>query len=297
MKGSDRTASRHPRPAGAGPARGRPGAVPDLAELAGRLTERDRELCRLILEHRVLTSMHCAQLVFASAVTARHRLVILAGLRVLDRFRPTWQLGQGSPPWHYLLGPAGAAVLAAEQGTSVAELGWRRDRALSIAHSPQLAHLVGVNGFFAALAGFARRRRDAALVAWWPERRCAERWGQLVRPDGYGRWRQGSAEVDFFLEYDRGTEPLERLAAKLVAYQQLAVATRVATPVLFWLPSSGREASVREILTGEQRWAKVRFLVATASPTLALDPAEAAWLPLGETWPRRRLVELADVES
>ena len=100
-------------------------------------------------------------------------------------------------------------------------------------------------------------------------------------------------EVPFFLEYDRGTEPLDRLAAKLVAYHELAVATKILTPVLFWLPSTGREVSVREALANSHRWARVRFVVATASPTLALGPAEAAWPPLRVTWPRR-LVELAD---
>jgi len=38
-------------------------------------------------------------------------------------------------------------------------------------------------------------------------------------------------------------------------------------------------------------------VVATASPTLGLGLAEAAWLPLGQTWPRRRLIELDDEES
>jgi hypothetical protein len=38
-------------------------------------------------------------------------------------------------------------------------------------------------------------------------------------------------------------------------------------------------------------------LVATASPALALGLKEAAWLRLGQTWPRRRLVELDDEES
>ena len=219
--------------------------MPDLAELAGRLTKRDRELCRLVWEHGVLTSAHCAQLVFASPVTARHRLVILTGLRVLDRFRPTWPRGEGSAPWHYVLGPAGAAVLAAEQAVTVAQLGWRRERALRVAHAPHLAHLVGVNGFFAALAAHARHRRDAALAVWWSERRCAERWGQLVRPDGYGRWQQAGSEVDFFLEYDRGTEDLGRLLGKLDGYAELAAVSQIATPVLFWLPSPAREASFR----------------------------------------------------
>jgi hypothetical protein len=115
-----------------------------------------------------------------------------------------------------------------------------------------------------------------------------------VRPDGYGRWRLGDREVDFFLEYDRGTEPTDRLAAKLAAYQELVDASEIPTPVLFWLPTPGREASVRQALAGAGRWGRVRFPVASASPALGLDPAEAAWLRLGDTWPRRRLIELAE---
>ena len=238
----------------------------------------------------MLTSLHCAQLVFASQVTARHRLVILTGLRVLDRFRPTWQLGQGSPPWHYVLGPAGAAVLAAEQGITVAQLGWRRDRALGIAHSQHLAHQVGVNGFFTALAGAARRRVDAALAVWWSERRCAERWGQVVRPDGYGRWRQGGGEVDFFLEYDRGTEDLGRLAGKLDGYAELAAATRIATPVLLWLPGPSREAAARQAI------GQPPVPAATASHGVGgTHPAGPVWLPDGQHGPRRQLVDLASL--
>ena len=119
----------------------------------------------------------------------------------------------------------------------------------------------------------------------------------MVRPDGYGRWRQGNREVDFFLEYDRGTEPLDRLAAKLHAYSELADATNIPTPVLFLLPTSGREATVRRALASGGRWGRVRFPVATASPTFGLGPAEQAWLPLGQTWPRRRLIDLADLHA
>ncbi len=270
-----------------------------LLVLAGQLTDRDRAIIRLVFEHRVFTTGQLAAVFFRSQDRAEYRLRQLTEAGVLARFRPYTPKGEGSAPFHYVLGNAGAAVLAAERGIEPRRLDYRQDKALEIAHSQRLAHQVGVNGFFTTLIGHARQRRrgGARLAVWLSERACNDRWGHVVRADGFGRWQQADGEVDFFLEYDRGTEPLERLAAKLVAYQQLAVATRVATPVLFWLPSSGREASVREILTGEQRWAKVRFLVATASPTLALDPAEAAWLPLGETWPRRRLVELADVES
>jgi Replication-relaxation len=135
------------------------------------------------------------------------------------------------------------------------------------------------------------------LVVWWSERKCRDRWEPIVRPDGYGRWQEGGRQVDFFLEYDRGTESLDRPAAKLAGYQRLAAVTQVPTPVLFWLPSSGREASVRQALTDGSLWAAMPFPVATASPMLGHSPADAAWLPIGETRPRRCLNDLADLDT
>jgi hypothetical protein len=269
-----------------------------LATLAGRLTDRDRAILRMVFEHRVFTSHQLGEAFFGSHDRAEHRLRELAGAEVLARFRPYCRHGEGSAPYHYVLGPMGAAVLAAEQGTDVRRLGYRPDKALEIAHSQRLAHSVGVNGFFTALQAAARQRSAAAasLAAWWSERQCRDRWEPIVRPDGYGRWREHEVEVDFFLEYDRGTEPLDRLAAKLTGYQRLAAVTQIPTPLLFWLPSSGREATVRHAFASESRWAAMPFLVATASPTLGRGPAEQAWLPLGDIWPRRRLIELADLD-
>jgi hypothetical protein len=267
-----------------------------LANLVGRLTHRDRSILRLVHEHRVFTTHQLAEVFFGSLDRAEHRLKQLTDAHVLARFRPHTRHGEGSAPYYYVLGPAGAGVLAAEQNTDVRRLGYRRDTALELAHSQRLGHLVGVNGFFTALAANARqgRRGGALLAAWWSERRCRDRWGQLVRPDGYGRWREHSAEVDFFLEYDRGTEPLDRLAAKLAGYQDLAAATEIATPVLFWLPTAGREATVRQGLASTAGWGAVRFLVATASAALGHSPAEAVWLPLGCADARCRLIDLAD---
>jgi Replication-relaxation len=289
------TAHKRPRPRTRAGGPSRRGSVADqLATLAARLTDRDRAILRLVGEHRVFTTHQLAQIYFHSHDRAEHRLRELTDARVLVRFRPQRRHGEGSAPFHYVLGPAGAAVLAAEQGIEPRRLGYRQDKALAIAHSQRLAHVVGVNGFFAALMVYARQRPGGAgLAVWLSERRCGDRWGRLVRPDGYGRWREHGREVDFFLEYDRGTEPLGRLAAKLAAYQELAHATQISTPVLLWLPSSRREASLREALASKTCLGRLPFLVATASPALAPSPAEAAWLPLTQTWPRRRLMELA----
>jgi DNA-binding CsgD family transcriptional regulator len=247
-----------------------------LATLAGRLTPRDRTLLRLLADHQVLTVGHCADLLYGSPETARHRLVSLHRLGAVDRFRPLVGLGEGSAPYHYVLGEAGASVLAAELGVEPHQLGYRRDHALAIAHQPGLKHLLAVNGFFASLAA-SRTTPAAALVAWWSAARCANQWGKLVRPDGYGRWRDGNAEVDFFLEVDRATEPPHRLAAKLTGYRNLVAATKIATPVLFWFPSPQRETAARLALAASSARA---LPIATASTTRGrpADPAGPVWL-------------------
>ena len=141
------------------------------------------------------------------------RLAELYALDIVDRFRPqSW----GSPtPFHWVLGPLGAALVAAETGVDLADLSWRRTLAHDLAASQRLAHLVGLNGFFTGLLRSARTRPGCYLDEWWSERRCAREWGEVVRPDGYGIWTEHGTALPFLLEYDNGTEPLDRLAAKL----------------------------------------------------------------------------------
>jgi hypothetical protein len=258
-----------------------------LAALAGRLTDRDRRLCQLLHEHRVLTTGQLTQLAFPSANAAEHRLTILHRLRLVDRFRPHHT--PGSAPYHYVLGPLGAALLAAQADQDPATFGYRRDRTLALAHSQRLAHLVGVNGFFCALAQDARHHQDAELERWWSEQRCTQQWGGLIRPDGYGRWREHHRRIDFFLEYDRGTEAPHRLAGKLTGYLQLAQASGIHTPLLVWLPTPARETTIRQTVAGTS------LPVATATPDPNHSPAGPLWLPLHGSGPRWRLIRLARV--
>jgi hypothetical protein len=254
-----------------------------LGAVAHRLTERDRRLCRLVWEHRVLTTEQIVNLCFPSLSTATHRLVLLTRLGVLDRFRPFRPTG--SALYHYVLGELGAQVLAAEQGVTVSELGYNRTTTLAMAHSLHLAHRVGVNGFFAALAAAARGRPDARLLAWWSERRCAKRWGRLVRPDGFGRWTEAGHVVEFFLEWDTGTEVTAKVAGKLSGYADLATGSGIWTPTLLWLPSPAREAEVRRAIAAPP------IPVATAHGP-ATDPAAQVWLPVGQHHRRVRLATL-----
>jgi hypothetical protein len=245
------------------------------------LTDRDRLICRLVWEHSVLTTDQIAEVCFGTLTRAQLRLVRLHRLRLLDRFRP--YRSAGSAPFHYVLGSAGAAVLAAERGVEVAELGYQPQAALRWTMNQRLGHLVGVNAFFTSLMGTARRSGGNALLAeWWSERRCARAMGGLVRPDGYGVWREGTAMVEFCLEHDRGTERGPRLADKLGGYADLEAATGIRRWVLFWFPSTRRESEARRTL------AATLVPVATAACGMG-RPADAIWLPLGGEGPRLRL--------
>jgi len=151
---------------------------------------------------------------------------------------------------------------------------------------------------FASLAR-AARRGGGELACWWSERRCAALWGDLARPDGYGRWHEpapaDAAEAEFFLEYDTGTEDLPRLVAKLTGYRMLAARTAITTPVLFWLQSPRREAALHARLAADPRGGMIGAVpVATATPALAGQdgPAGAVWLPASWAGPRLRLAQI-----
>ncbi|MFD6463470.1 replication-relaxation family protein [Streptomyces roseolus] len=253
------------------------------ARLAASLTERDRWILRMVHEHRVLTTHQITVLGFGAGSAARRRLLVLRRLGVLESFRPLRACG--SAPAHWVLGSAGAAVLAAEAGLELRELGYRLDRALGIAHSLHLAHTLGVNDWFTALA--TTPAPETALLAWWSQYRCQALWGDLARPDGYGRFASGTTALDFFLEFDLGTMTLSTVAAKLDGYAELARDRNLVVPVLLWTPTLAREANARKAL--RQSWNQLTDLhtvpVATAAAELAssqagASPAERVWLPL-----------------
>jgi hypothetical protein len=261
-----------------------------LMRAARRLTERDRLILALLWEHRVLTTSHVAALAFGNVTTARHRLAALYELRLLDRFQPRTPAGLAD--YHYVLDHAGSYVVAADRGADPDALAWTKENALAIMRSQRLAHLVGTNGLFVTLAGTARRHADATLLLWWSERRFAawlgeqsagwtavaqdggRGWRQPPRPypDGYGVWTEGGSTVACAVEYDRGTEPLARLTAKLPGYVELAWLLGAPPWTLFAFGSPRREANARAALAGAP------VPVATAHDLA--DPAGPVWLPV-----------------
>lgn len=264
-------------------------------DLMGRLTARDRWLLAMLAEHGVLTTSQLLRLGWATGRRrAQNRTRALHQDGVVDRFRPVRPRGEGSAPWHFVLGPHGAAALAAETGHTTAEIGYRgRTRALAIAHRMTLAHDVAANDLLCDLAA----NPEIALHQWWSAARCGRCFGHHVRPDAYltlttpppPRTRTeigsgagigvGAGWWEMFLEYDTGTESLTRLAAKLRGYFDLAAATGIVTAVGIWIARPGREPGARRALTDALRALPRPELVPvlTATPHTALrQPAGAA---------------------
>ncbi len=275
----------------------------DPLGLVARLTDRDRWIVTMVYEHRVLTTGQLAALAFPTAGIARRRLALLHHAGVLDRFRPLRT--RGSAPSHWVLGPAGAQILAAEAGVEVRDLGYRPHRALTVAHSLHLTHTIGIAEWFTTLITATHHTPDTGTVsAWWSEVRCRRLWGDLARPDAFGRYTRAGQRLDFFLEYDLGTTTLTRVAGKLLGYSELARSTGHITPVLLWVPTSRRENTARRAL--RETWAKLpdpnAVPVATAAAdrlnptTMYPSPADRVWLPLDATGTgRTHLHELATV--
>ncbi|MBL7496190.1 replication-relaxation family protein [Frankia sp. CNm7] len=294
--------SPRPRPVLTRPGARTAASAEHQAALAARLTPRDRWLTRMIAEYKVLTTDQIVQIAFPSRRAANHRLRSLYTWRVLDRFQPLLPRGQGSAPAHYVLDIAGATLLAHEDGLDPKKIGYRHDRAIGIAHSQHRNHTVAVNAFFTSLIATARRPGSKArLLTWWSETRCLHEFGDLARPDGYGRWRQDGRDVAFFLELDRGTEPLPRLARKLTGYEDLASNSGTVTPLLFWLPSPRREAGARQALAAALRglsYPDLAPIATTAADIAALGhgcPTAKYWLPLAPSTTSTSRLSLFDL--
>ncbi|GGJ90004.1 hypothetical protein GCM10010123_19800 [Pilimelia anulata] len=252
--------------------------APDPLLPLRHLTARDRTLLSWLAEHYVLTTEQIAQALFPSLRAAQLRLTLLHRIGALDRFAFARTGEPGSGLWRYTLGPLGARLHrdawhdpdnpAARPARTHIE---RRTR---IAGSPRLGHLLGVNGFFTALVGHARTCDDAQLTTWWSEQHATAVFASRspkLRPDGYGIWTHHDRDVEFFLEYDTGTEPVGRVVGKLVAYERLAEQTGTARALLLYVPDSRR----RERLLADIAGAPLLTPVAVAAHTPA--PHEPVW--------------------
>lgn len=235
---------------------------PVMSKAIQILTPRDRRLIDTLHLHRVMTTEQLMQMFFSNITTTRHRLARLEERGLLTRFRPWRPVGTAQS--HWTLDIPGLLIYDAshprrrpprkEDGESAdAVLKRMRSQRLSLdalAHSTHLTHRIETTSFFTRLIWDARTHRDGrSLANWWNERQLGDQLGAYrinqLRPDGYGAWQQNGAVTEFFLEHDRGTEPLNRLREKLAGYPPLIDWVGRPMVILIALPSVGRLKNVK----------------------------------------------------
>jgi hypothetical protein len=255
-----------------------------------RTTPRDRWLLAMLGEHRALTAEQIAALAWGTLRSANRRLAALTELHLTDRFR-AGPYGYGAKPYHYILGPAGALLVAAAHDLTPKQFGYDRAKLLRQALRPDLPHTTGCNSLLTRLAAEHRTRRERRLTVWWDQNSCIPVWGDVIRPDSYAVYTAPdshgrSADCAFFFEYDTGSETLTQVTAKLDGYLRHHDAYGGHRPVLIHLPNPAREQTLHARFTAAGPCA---IPVATAT---GANLASAAWRPVGTTEQRLALSDL-----
>ncbi|MGH2653656.1 MAG: replication-relaxation family protein [Actinomycetota bacterium] len=175
----------------------------DLRPISSQIDERDVAILRALLEHKVLTTDQLSALFFRSLRRCQQRLKDLTDLRLLGSFDPKRDFASGRLPDHRFLRELGASVLAQRDGVPRSQLAWVPDE--TYADNRNLLHRIGVNSLFCVLVKASRETEGHCLHRWAPERKVRNRAGE-IQPDGFGRYLHPAGGVEFYLEYDRGTE-------------------------------------------------------------------------------------------
>jgi hypothetical protein len=190
----------------------------DFRARVGPLDERDQQLLLSLLEHKVLTTDQIRCLCFRSLRRCQHRLRQLTALELIASFNPRRGFAEGRPPACWYLTKVGLDVVAAAKGVRASDLSWIPDEHYRT--SRNLAHRLGVNAFFCALAEASRDVADHCLHTWRPER-----WVRTptveVKPDGLGRYLH-QERVSSTSSTTVAPRLLGALAKKLEGYVRLA---------------------------------------------------------------------------
>lgn len=192
------------------------------------LTDRDREIIRVVYQFRFLTSNQLTEKFFSSKSKADRRLRELFDHGYLDRIdRPTVS---GKSELIYALWKKGAEILCAQHDLSKSELNWKSSR--NNIRPDRIDHELEVVSFHLAMD---KSVKSTSSISWlfWQDRReivSNKTWDLLnagenksgklkLIPDAFFGLQTPKGKTVFFLELDRGTESPRVFRQKLLIYQ------------------------------------------------------------------------------
>jgi hypothetical protein len=186
---------------------------------ASAIDERDLAILLSLLEHKLLTTHQITSLCFRSLRRCQHRMRELKEMGLVSSFTVGRGFGEGRAPACWLLTKPGLVEIADAKDVRTSDLPWVPDS--SYHTSKLIAHRLGVNAFFCALAEASRAFQGHCLATWRPERWVRTKAAE-IKPDGFGRYLHPGGACEFYLEYDRATEARGALTRKLEGYLRLA---------------------------------------------------------------------------
>jgi Replication-relaxation len=282
--------------------------TPDAGDLIRGLDARERAVLVAIYEHKVLLTEHLKAMFFGSLRRAQDRLRHLVQRGLIDTWYPPQPRGMGKASGHHTLTESGAQVVASLLGIARSELRYVIRDEEDREQDSYLAHRLGVNEFYCALIEAGRANEGYGLAKWVPERtvRTGDGW---IRPDGYGVFLHPDGALDFYLEYDRGTETTKQLANKLAGYIGVArdwtdQGAEHFPCVLIVVPNHRRErilaAAFADALARFKRKDKLTdlpFFVASEEALSRQGVLGKVWAPLGKLGRRIAITELPTKEG
>lgn len=244
-------------------------------------TPRDRLVLQGVATHGRLTREHIRRLFFHE----RHRPLksiqaVNARLRKLvdgDLLEPVVvSTGRGAGPYAYRLGPLGEALVH------------RRGRLRRRGGIDAVWHLLEIADFRVELQEKVEAT-GGELVEWQGEPLLRNvylaRRGWPI-PDALVHWRLSNREGVFLLEWDRGSESLAVLTAKLVRYQFYfrALGHQEALPGLGLRPRLAIVVKTPDRATRVTRWLQQHVAAPVGSTVFVAIARDVIVDPLGEIW-------------
>lgn len=189
------------------------------------LTDRDRTIIEWVYDNRFARRDQIERLFFTTTSAANQRLAKLFHHGFLDRlYLP---VAVGSAQAVYALDRKGAEAVAGSRQIPVVQVSWRRKH--NRVELFFLEHTAVVTEVNTALVLAARKRGDVEVLLWrreafLPKDRVADPddWEAKlpVAPDAFFALGTAEGRSFLFVEVDMGTENLERIRRKIVAYQE-----------------------------------------------------------------------------
>ena len=267
------------------------------SRLLRSLTQRDLSILQALHDYRYLNTLQIQQLFFHGIRSTQMRMQFLSNHGLIYRWQMIDPPGLTRRPSLLLLTPRGGRLLAEFRGHSPWSYIRRAEDARD--HCWHVTHDLEANGFFVDLALASRLHMDQGLWLWIGEESCRSSrrvWAKqhrrpIATPDGGGFYVTRGRVVAFDLEWDRGTESVSRLRAKLRTYVGFYSNTKGADRehVLFVLHRSSREELLHHVARERVFVGPdcCRFWTTTVERIDHVGPLGPLWAAVGKSDPEK----------